>query len=96
MRLIDADALSKSIQDGTGASTQKLFADICVATAPTIDVIPITYGKFDETKREAQTGEIVYGFECSACKTFTRSPFVHSWNYCPNCGMKVDRSIDSV
>lgn len=49
MRLIDADALSKSIQDGAGTSMQKLFADICVATAPTLDVTPIIYGKFDKT-----------------------------------------------
>lgn len=41
MRLIDADALSESIQNGAGTELQKFFADVCVATAPTIDAVPV-------------------------------------------------------
>lgn len=41
MRPVDADALSKSIQDGPGTEMQKFFADVCVSTAPTLDVAPI-------------------------------------------------------
>ena len=50
MRLIDADALSESIRSGPGTDVQKLFADVCVATAPTVDAnptvrwIPVTEG----------------------------------------------------
>ena len=40
MRLIDADALSESIRSGPGTDVQKLFADVCVATAPTVDATP--------------------------------------------------------
>lgn len=41
MRLIDADALSESIKSGSGTELQKFFADVCVATAPTVEAIPV-------------------------------------------------------
>lgn len=41
MRVIDADALSESIKRGPGTDLQKFFADVCVATAPTIDAVPV-------------------------------------------------------
>lgn len=41
MRLIDADILSEEIKNGAGTDLQKLFADICLATAPTIDAVPV-------------------------------------------------------
>ena len=40
-RLIDANALSKSINEGSGTELQKFFADVCVATAPTIDAVEV-------------------------------------------------------
>lgn len=42
MRTIDADALSESIKRGAGTDLQKFFADVCVATAPTIDAVVVT------------------------------------------------------
>lgn len=45
MRLIDADALSKSIKDGDGTPIQKFFADVCVAGAPTVDAAPVVHGR---------------------------------------------------
>ena len=42
MRLIDADALSESIKRGAGTDLQKFFADVCVATAPTVDAAIVT------------------------------------------------------
>ena len=41
MRLIDADALSESIKSGSGTPMQKFFADVCVATAPTVDAVEV-------------------------------------------------------
>lgn len=41
MRLIDANALSESIKRGAGTNLQKFFADVCVATAPTVDAIQV-------------------------------------------------------
>jgi hypothetical protein len=42
MRLIDADTLSESIKRGAGTDLQKFFADVCVATAPTVDAVIVT------------------------------------------------------
>lgn len=41
MRLIDADTLSESIKRGAGTDLQKFFADVCVATAPTVDAVQV-------------------------------------------------------
>lgn len=41
MRLIDANALSESIKRGAGTNLQKFFADVCVATAPTVNAIQV-------------------------------------------------------
>ena len=44
MRLVYADTLSESIKRGAGTDFQKFFADVCVATAPTVDAAPIVHG----------------------------------------------------
>lgn len=41
MRLVDADALSESIRNGSGTPIQKFFADVCVAAAKTVDAVPV-------------------------------------------------------
>lgn len=41
MRLIDADALSETIKQGVETNLQKFFANVCVATAPTVDAVPV-------------------------------------------------------
>ena len=40
-RMIDANALSESIKEGSGTSLQKFFAACCVATAPTVDAVEV-------------------------------------------------------
>lgn len=48
MRLIDADALSESIKCGAGTPMQKLFADVCLAGAPTAYVTSVEWIRADE------------------------------------------------
>ena len=58
---------------------------------PAADVAPVVHGRFSETDRLVRDGKSkVYGWECTVCKRFTRSPFVDSWNFCPNCGARID------
>lgn len=58
---------------------------------PAADVAPVVHARFVETERPIRDGKSkVYGWECTACKRFTRSPFVDSWEFCPNCGAKMD------
>lgn len=65
---------------------------ICVLhDLPAADVAPVVHGRMVETDRPIRDGKSkVYGWECTACKRFTRSPFVDSWNYCPNRGARMD------
>ena len=79
MRMIDADALSESIKRGAGTDLQKFFADVCVATAPTIDAVlvvrckdcerwdddPDSYGRDDGPK-----GKCMKSFETMCADDF--------------------------
>lgn len=69
-----------------------------IKNRPAVDVAPVVHGRFIETERPIRDGKSkVYGWECTACKRFTRSPFVDSWQFCPNCGAKMDgRDEDAV
>lgn len=62
---------------------------------PAADVAPVVHGRMVEADRPIRDGKSkVYGWECTVCKRFTRIPFVDSWNYCPNCGAKMDGDGD--
>lgn len=99
MRLIDADALRDKIiqriieEDtefpeydwGTGLSIAK---DILERT-PTVDAVPVRHGKW------------IYGNDfhwytasCNVCgyqrRTDIKADRWNQWNYCPNCGAKMD------
>ena len=80
-RLIDANALSKSIKEGNGTELQKFFADVCVATAPTVDAVEVVHGRWvmKETVIKSPFAKNIY---CSECLHET----VLASNYCPNCG----------
>lgn len=56
MRLIDADTLSESIKRGAGTDLQKFFADVCVATAPTVDAVVVTRCKDCRSYNKPKTG----------------------------------------
>lgn len=82
MRPIDADTLSKSINDGPGTSIQKFFADACVAAAPTLENFkPIAYAHWNFYNCCTHCGEeAIYFWE--------RSKHIFT-DYCPHCGAKM-------
>jgi len=60
---------------------------------PSADVAPVRHGRWIEL---AMKGE----FKCSVCgrgskseNTFQLIPTVY-WNYCPNCGARMDEEVD--
>lgn len=68
---------------------------LMIDSIPSDDVAPVVHGRMVETDRPIRDGKSkVYGRECTACKRFTRSPFVDNWNYCPNCGARMDGDED--
>lgn len=62
----------------------------CVNTTPTADVQEVKHGKWID--REAVLGYEVY--QCSVCKEEycfeIGSPQENGYNFCPNCGAKMD------
>lgn len=85
MRLIDADALVEAVKDYPYGYRGMIVCDI--AKQPTID--PIRHGRW--------ITENSIGGYCSNCGQycgeieFTRDlMLVPLWNYCPNCGAKMD------
>ena len=48
---------------------------------PSADVAPVVHGRWIVT-------DVI---TCSECQHFTRSEFAGRWNYCPNCGARMDK-----
>ena len=56
-----------------------------VESAPTVDAVEVVHGRWIE--QEKYTFGTMY--DCSICGTRILDNG-HSWNYCPNCGAKMD------
>ena len=90
MRLIDADALTKAHCDGCAKDIQEMCktAPVCasmmwVVEAPTVDAVEVVHGRWiDVALRFTQVKE-----KCSVCGGIV---YAHGFNYCPNCGAKMD------
>ncbi len=100
MRLIDADALNdemyhKSFEVDNGRNVwnsglwirYKIFEE-AIRDAPTVDAVPVRHGKWT---RENNYGIWKCG-ECG-CKVNRANPLkgnIWNYNYCPNCGAKME------
>ena len=87
MRLIDADALKALIDEGWGEGPFKtaFFGEIDDAT--TID--PVKHGEWEPF--DLTWGRSVYA--CSSCRDAMEVPTEMGrpiYDYCPNCGAKMD------
>lgn len=82
MRLIDADALLKGKQDHTYISTHLIW------NAPTVD--PIKHGRWVKIESDDWTNATEY--RCSECGKYRLAvnPVDYNWNYCPNCGARME------
>ena len=92
-RLIDADALLE-----TGSGIKMIVPVNChpyeairiqgnafrkaVEEAPTVDAVPVVHGRW--IKHHSNR------YECSCCKVHFITCRAKTWNYCPNCGAKMD------
>ena len=72
----------------TIATAKKLVRSIVYRT-PTADVAPVVHGRWIE--KEKYTFGIMY--DCSLCENRILDNG-HPWNYCPNCGAKMDGGVD--
>ena len=92
MRLIDADALRKLLADNffqktwDGCQSEEYYiAADTIRDAATIDAVPVVHGRWEE----ADDGD---GAVCSVCGEDFCNVYleVERFNYCPNCGAKMD------
>ena len=90
MRLIDADALEKRCFKMHGYGYAKFLALGNIRTAPTIEAEPVKHGRWENHPH-------AYGFErcsvCHDCNIWGEWADGKKWNFCPNCGAKMDGGI---
>ena len=106
MRLIDADALPKIKfhplpytqivpSDADKESYKRGWNDAVDAIVECTDTIdPVKHGKW--VKREGSDWEWAQEYNCSECRKYRLvvTPKEWEWNYCPNCGAKMDGGED--
>ena len=87
-RLIDADVACKGcVRYGTDLPCE----DCVVKDAPTVDAVEVVHGYWVSDKADIL-------FHCSVCETQISTDWDYddlSWNYCPNCGAKMDGDADA-
>ena len=99
MRLIDADAELKEAKELSGPQTGDGWDNwgvyALIERQPTIDAVPVKHGKWSAYE--------VSGYrKCSKCGGYVNwnpKPFLFGdgeYNYCPNCGAKMDGGKDDV
>ena len=96
-RLIDANALMAEV-NRTAEITKRRREQfslrnliMCIKNAPTVDAVEVVHGWWT-TVEDDWTLDTIY--KCSVCKeefvTIDGTPAENLWNYCPNCGAKMD------
>jgi len=102
-RLIDADALKAQLQReidmyfdevGGGIHTAMEARDE-IDYAPTVDAVPVRHGKYIGTEFDgyADGCPVYYEWKCSECGCVFEEE-EPTYNYCPNCGAKMDAEED--
>ena len=74
------EAESRIMWGASAAAVYELIRD-----APAANVAPVRHGRWIE--HEKYTFGVMY--DCSICDNLILDNG-HSWNYCPNCGAKMD------
>ena len=95
MRLIDADALPVCKEHcidecGFGANFYVVHkTDIDAAPTITIEAEPVKHGRWIDRAKSVK-GLWDYRFDCSTCGHIFWNAGIKNFNYCPNCGAKMD------
>ena len=85
MKLIDKDALLNRMQkDPLFDLVERYGVSGVINAEPTVDAEPVRHGHWEIYVISPFDGEDV---KCSECGERGCAPY---WNYCPNCGAKMD------
>lgn len=94
MKLIDADALIKWLNDTYCDTSKRLWNyNHHVMAMDMIEIIE-NYPTIEERKHGYWIGKPIAGYSmvrCSVCSAFANN--IERWNYCPICGAKMDEEI---
>ena len=91
-KIIYADDLQKAIVDDVTVKG-RAFAAVMrhIAAAPAVDAVEVVHGEWEIIEDDYLMDTI---YKCSVCKeefvTIDGTPAENLWNYCPNCGAKMD------
>lgn len=91
MRLIDADALIEN--KFKNDISYNAFKNL-VKRQPSVDVQPVRHGKWEE--RKVSDKNCIDEWQtacCSVCHKYHTTPYMYyfdNYNYCPNCGARMD------
>lgn len=86
---IDRDAVFHAYEKEQGRSGPWDFKTL-INSVPAADVAPVVHGRWNEYKR-------AHYFKCSQCKEtvpYKKAALISGkrcYNYCPNCGAKMDK-----
>ena len=90
MRLIDADALLKDVLTAGIGKTIIEYSEsdigYMIRKRPTVDAAPMKHGRWVFVEQRFYMGGFINMLRCSLCK----SPTDKEYNYCPNCGARMD------
>lgn len=104
MKLIDADELLKHEGNFFDLAEGHMFFAVAtdyIKMAPTID--PVKHGRWIEQKvthEDNRVSTIIADWQsakCSNCGKYHTTPYLYyfnNYNYCPNCGAKMDGEKD--
>lgn len=100
MRLIDADAMHKFVEDkvaegkdgwAKGVGYEWAWTLTAVDAQPTIDAVPVVHGYWDDSGRyRFQSGKKAIVCNMCGCALSVEEYNLFNWNYCPVCGAKMD------
>jgi hypothetical protein len=77
----------------TMAMYEQLFRER-VAMAPTIDAVEVVHGRFEAIRYGYGCLQIATCSVCGEKQGLYINGRLPSWNYCPNCGAKMDGDMD--
>lgn len=94
-RLIDLDASLKRLEkESWWLDEVKACIRMFLAKAKLVDAVEVVHGRWVEKEEKLWNLErpVVTGWECSECGVWGH----YTYNYCPNCGAKMDGGKEDV
>ena len=90
MKLTDTDALRKAVRDDPdidGLTYARVMRHIIEAKRE--DAVPVVHGRWIDRTKNIR-GFYDYRYDCSVCEHIFWHGGIENFNYCPNCGAKMD------